>query len=80
MIVSYNTTSSLVRFENKKYLLLLWKNAIAYYNAGSRKQSYNHCFYSYLCTYGYVIAVGKSVFLVAKFINSIKLIRLLVLL
>jgi hypothetical protein len=30
----YNATDSLVCFENKKYFLLIWKNALAYYNAG----------------------------------------------
>jgi hypothetical protein len=42
MVVSYNAMevriyhamSSLVRFENKKDLYLLWKNALAYCNAG----------------------------------------------
>jgi hypothetical protein len=33
-IASYNATGSLVCFENKKYFLLIWKNALAYYNAG----------------------------------------------
>jgi hypothetical protein len=31
---NYNAISSLVRFGNKKYFLLLGKNALAYYNAG----------------------------------------------
>jgi hypothetical protein len=30
----YNATGSLECFENKKYFLLIWKNALAYYNDG----------------------------------------------
>jgi hypothetical protein len=32
-VKNYNATSNLVRSEDKKYFILLFKNALAYYNA-----------------------------------------------